>query len=153
MANPKSKSVIHLGIFSRLFVSFDSDFEYGLLFVIHTQASYKLNLITKKGFFGAWGPAIMQRTKLETHINFDRNADNKNALTETPIANKDNFVNQKVLKQLEVFAQNRLGKHLPCRTMDNSITEKRVHTAFTCLGKPSYPLNRHPTRPSEIMGV
>ena len=106
-----------LEIFARLFVSFDTHFEYGLLFVIHTQTSYKLNLITKKGFFGAWGPAIMQRTKLETHINFDIKAENKNAITETSIANKDNSVNQKVLKQLEVFAQNRLGKHLPAEQL------------------------------------
>jgi hypothetical protein len=107
----------------------------------------------KKGFFGAWGPAIMQRTKLETHVNFDRKAENKNALTETPIVNEDNSVNQKVLKQLEFFAQNRLGKHLSYRTMDNAITERRGRTEYKYLEKQSYPFNRSPTHPSGIMGV
>jgi len=79
----------------------------------------------------------MQRTKLEMHINFDRNSDTQNALTETTIANKTNLLNQKVLKQLEVFTQNCLGKHLSYRTMDNSMTEKRGHMTFTYLGKPS----------------
>jgi len=144
--------VIHLGIFARIFVSFDSDFEYGVLSLIHTQASYKLNPITEKDFLGAWGSAIMQRTKLETHINFDRNSDTQSALTETTIADEANFLNQKVLKQLEVFTQNCLVKHLSYRTMDVSIIEKRGHLALTCLEKPSYPLNRHPTRPSGDMG-
>ena len=95
----------------------------------------------------------MQRTKLETHVNFDRKIDNKNALTETPIAKKDNSVTQKVLKQLEVFAQNRLCKHLSYRTMDNAINEKRGRTESKYLEKPSYPFNRSLTRPSGIMGV
>lgn len=54
-ANPKPKSVVRLGIFTKLFVSFDSDFEYGVLSLIHTQASYNLNLIMEKDFLGAWG--------------------------------------------------------------------------------------------------
>ncbi|UCC58502.1 MAG: hypothetical protein JSW14_00840 [Candidatus Bathyarchaeum sp.] len=93
----------------------------------------------------------MQRTKLETHINFDKNLDTQNALTERPIADKANL-NKKLQKQLEVIIQNHLVKHLSCRTMANSITEKRGHMVFTCLRKPSYPLIRHPTRPSGIMG-
>jgi hypothetical protein len=89
----------------------------------------------------------MQRTKLETHINFDRNLDTQNALKERPIADEANL-NRKLQKQLEVFIQNRLVKHLSCRTLDSPITEKRGHMVFACLGKPSYPLIRHPTRPS-----
>lgn len=91
-------------------VSFDSDFEYRLLSLIHTQVSYNLNLIMEKDFIGAWGLAIMQRTKLKPH-NFDRNLDTQNALTERPVADEINL-NQNVLKQLEVFIQNRLGRHV-----------------------------------------
>jgi len=52
----------------------------------------------------------MQRTKLKPH-NFDRNLDTQNALTERPVADEINL-NQNVLKQLEVFIQNRLGRHV-----------------------------------------
>lgn len=91
-------------------VSFDSDFEYKLLSLIHTQLSYKLNLITEKDFVGAWGLAIMQRTKPKPH-NLDSDLDPQNALTERPIADETNL-NQNILKQLEVFIQSRLGRHI-----------------------------------------
>ncbi len=141
----------HIKISAGIYVSFDSDFEYGVLSLIHTQASYKLNSIKKKDFLGAWGSTIMQRTKLETHINFNRKLNTQNALTEKPIADEANFLNQKVLEHLEVFNQNRLGKHLSYRTLNVFITEKRGHMTFTCLGKPSS-FRQRPTRPSEDMG-
>jgi hypothetical protein len=63
----------------------------------------------EKDFIGAWGLAIMQKTKLKPH-NFDRKLDTQNALTERPVADEINL-NQNVLKKL-VFIQNRLGRHL-----------------------------------------
>jgi hypothetical protein len=51
----------------------------------------------------------MQRPKLKQH-NFDRDLDTQNALTEMIVADEINL-NQNVLEQLEVFIQNRLGRH------------------------------------------
>ena len=76
----------------------------------------------------------MQGTKLETHINFDRNLDTQNALTIRLVANEINL-SQNVLKQLEFFTQNNLSKHMSYKTLDDSTTEKRGYRALTCLGK------------------
>ena len=94
-----------------MLLKLDSDFEYGLLSLIHTHPSYKLNLITEKDFLGAWGWRIMQKTKLETHVNFIRDLDAQNALIERSVVAEVNL-NMNVLKQLKVFARNRLSRCL-----------------------------------------
>lgn len=110
-ANPETKFVIHLrDFYYSQVLNFDSDFEYRVLSLIHIQLLYKLNLIMEKPFIGAWGLAIMQRPKLKPH-NFDRDLDTQNALTERHVADEINL-NQNVLKQLEFFIQNRLGRHI-----------------------------------------
>ncbi len=74
----------------------------------------------------------MQRTKLETHINFDRDFKAQNALTERTVADEVNL-NQNFPKQLEFLTQNNLGMQLSYKTIDDPITEKRGHMALTCL--------------------
>jgi len=74
----------------------------------------------------------MQKTKLKTH-NFSNGLDTQNALTERHVA--DEIKKQNVLKQLKVFIQNRLDRHLSYKTMDESTTEKIGHMTLTCLGK------------------
>ena len=76
----------------------------------------------------------MQKTKLKAHTNFDINLDAQNALIERSVATEVNL-NRNTLKQLEVFAQNRLGKCLSSRTMDVSTTENGCHMALTSLRK------------------
>ena len=76
----------------------------------------------------------MQRTKLETHINFKRDLETQNALTERTVTDKVNF-NQNFPKQLEVFTQNHLNRQLSYKTMDDPITEKNDHLALICLGE------------------
>lgn len=94
----------------------------------------------------------MQRTTLETHINFNRNPDTQKALTETAIADEANFLNQKVLKQLEVFDQNRLGKHLSCRTRDVSIIEKKRSHGIHMLQKAKLSFKQTPYAPIRRWG-
>ena len=73
--------------------------------------------------------------KLKKH-NFSNGLDTQNALTERHVA--DEIKKQKVLRQLEVFIQNRLSRHMPYNTMDKSTTEKRRHMTLTCLGKSKF---------------
>ena len=78
-----------------------------------------------KTSFWRVGLAIMQRTKLETQSNFDKNFEAQNALTEKTVINTVNL-NQIIPKQLEVFIQNHLGMKLSYRTIDDPNTEKEV---------------------------
>ena len=76
----------------------------------------------------------MQKTKIKAHTNFDIDLDAQNALIERSVAAEVNL-KRNVLKQLETFARNRLGKCLSSRTMSVSSTENRCHMALTSLGK------------------
>ncbi len=67
----------------------------------------------------------MQWTKLETQFNLDMDFEAQNALTEKTVADKINL-NQNFPKQLEVFIQNRLGKQLSHKAMDDPTLKKEV---------------------------
>jgi len=149
-ANPKSKSVINpANFYCSQVVNLDSDFRYRLLSLIHTQASYKLNLVQKKRFHWRVRLAIMQKAKLKKR-NFSSVLDTQSALTERHVANETK--KQNVLKQLDIFIQNSLGRHVSYEAIGESTTENRGHMTLACLAKSGSSFKLAPYAPIQGYG-